>query len=140
MKCKVIDVTHQKVKNKFLPDLIGYEFITNLHTPYGVLTHKGITFKGIKDVPVKGEYINYTHRDTIKRLGDRLNKLNIHTEFGGNFPWIYLEKVNGIEVKGKFQSDHHFTAFMSVKGACKWTDMSVVFDKIRETLEEQYGC
>lgn len=69
----------------------------------------------------------------------RLRKIGVHVELVGNYPWIYLDKVNGKKVKGTFEAEHGFTAFWSpirMGQDYRFSDISVVFKKIRETLEE----
>lgn len=61
----------------------------------------------------------------------RLKRIGIEVELLGNYPWVYLTKVNGIKVQGKYLSDYGFTAFF--RGSTdKITDTKIVFDKIRE--------
>lgn len=61
----------------------------------------------------------------------RLKRIGIEVTFIGNFPWVYLDTVNGKKVKGTYQGNHGFTAFWYPD---KITDIIIVFDKIRETL------
>lgn len=73
----------------------------------------------------------------IKIFRDRLLNIGIEINFIGNYPWIYLDTINGIKVKGAFLGDHGFTAFWSpikLGESTKITDISEVFKKIRETL------
>lgn len=69
----------------------------------------------------------------------RLNKLGIKVTFFANYPWIYLDTVNGIKVTGKYQAEHGFTAFWCNKPTEKFkykiTDTKVVFAKIREMIK-----
>jgi hypothetical protein len=39
----------------------------------------------------------------------RLKKLGIELKIGGNFPWCYLDSINGQRVKEKNASEHGFT-------------------------------
>ena len=67
----------------------------------------------------------------------RMKKIGIEVELVANYPWIYLDKVNGKKVKEQFLGEHGFTAFWSPVRADKpevMTDIKVVFNKIRETL------
>lgn len=48
---------------------------------------------------------------TIKSFIHRLAKIGITVEFIGNYPWVYLDKVNGKKVTGTFMADHGFTVF-----------------------------
>lgn len=76
-------------------------------------------------------------REEVSKLVRRLKKIGINLEFIGNAPWIYLDKVNGKKVKGKFQGNHGFTAFWDGIGAgerAHISDIPKVFKKIRETL------
>ena len=77
--------------------------------------------------------------ELISRFVRRLARIGIDVELTGNYPWIYLNKVNGKKVKGKFYGQHGFTAFMlDIKyesdTPVKFTDIGKVFSKIRETL------
>ena len=75
---------------------------------------------------------NYVIGSFVKKL----DAIGIHVELVGNYPWIYLDKVNGVKVKGTFWANHGFTVFLSGEET-KFTDRRVVFDKIRETLYEE---
>lgn len=47
--------------------------------------------------------------EKLNILKNRLSKLNINVEFFGNYPYIYLYKINGISVKEKtLDSEHGF--------------------------------
>lgn len=37
--------------------------------------------------------------NVVNRLVPRLRKIGINVELFGNYPWIYLDKVNGNKVK-----------------------------------------
>ena len=39
---------------------------------------------------------------------ERMKKVGVDLELAGNFPWVYITKINGKPVKEKFQSDHGF--------------------------------
>lgn len=71
---------------------------------------------------------------------NRLQKIGITVELIGNYPWVYLDKVNGKKVQGTYEADHGFTAFwvpVRADRPIRMTDIGVVFDKIRETLCQQ---
>ncbi len=77
---------------------------------------------------------------TIKSFVNRLAKIGIKVELIANYPWIYLDKVNGKNVWGLFHANHGFTAFFSpVRRDQKEhiSDIPVVFAKIREMLSER---
>ena len=47
--------------------------------------------------------------DVLSILKNRLSKLGIELEFVGNYPWIYLERVNGIRIRQEdFTANHGF--------------------------------
>lgn len=46
---------------------------------------------------------------TINNLKRRLSAIGIDLEYGLNYPWIYLEYINGIRVKEKYHSQHGYT-------------------------------
>ncbi len=74
---------------------------------------------------------------TINSFYNRLKKIGIEVTMFGNYPWVYLDTVNGNRVKGKFHGNHGFTIFF--KGIRpgqpdQITDISTIFKKIRETL------
>jgi hypothetical protein len=76
---------------------------------------------------------------TIKSFVERLKKIGIDVELGCNYPWVYLEKINGKRVKEKFRANHGFTAFfIAIKRddphAEKITDISKIFKLIRRYL------
>lgn len=77
---------------------------------------------------------------TISSFINRLKKIGIEVELVGNFPWVYLDKVNGIKVKGTYLAEHGFTAFFIPVRAYRpttITDITIVFNKIRETIAEE---
>ena len=65
----------------------------------------------------------------------RLAKLNIHVCLLGNYPWIYLDRVNGKKVTERFQAEHGFTiAFTPIKPGreLQFTDIKEIFKIIRK--------
>lgn len=70
-------------------------------------------------------------------LTNRLNKIGIEIVLACNYPWIYLETVNGniIEEEDFFYGNHGFTiAFMpmSDREKMKITDIKKTFEVIRK--------
>lgn len=77
---------------------------------------------------------------TVSSFVNRLNKIGITVELSGNYPWVYLDSVNGYPVHERFYANHGFTVFFSpVRSGQKETisDISVVFKKIRQMLTEE---
>ena len=75
--------------------------------------------------------------NVINRLIPRLRKIGINVELVGNYPWIYLEKVNGNRVKREdfYLGNHGFTiAFLPIKPnqVMEITDIKKVFEIIRK--------
>jgi hypothetical protein len=67
----------------------------------------------------------------------RLKKIGINIEIVTNYPWIYIEKINGKIVKEKFMANHGFTvAFMPIhkEQKLKLTDSKEIFKLIRKYL------
>lgn len=71
----------------------------------------------------------------IDKFIQRLKKLGIDIELGGNFPWIYINTINGKRVTEKFQGNHGFTVFfLQIKGGVRVTDTREIFKLIRKYL------
>ena len=75
--------------------------------------------------------------NVINRLVPRLKKIGINVELVGNYPWIYLEKVNGNRIKKEdfFRGNHGFTiAFSPIRKdqVMELTDIRKVFEIIRK--------
>ncbi len=48
-------------------------------------------------------------RDPLSTLKERLRRIGIEIEFVGNYPWIYLDRVNGIRIRQEdFTANHGF--------------------------------
>lgn len=62
---------------------------------------------------------------------DRMNRIGIQVELGANYPWIYLEKINGKRVIEKQHSEHGWTiALLSIK-----KEDRIKFVNLKETLK-----
>lgn len=75
--------------------------------------------------------------DSILVFINRLKKLNIQVELVVNFPWVYLDKINGNKVTEKFYSKYCFTiAFLPIKQnqKVKFTNITEIFKLIRKYL------
>jgi hypothetical protein len=55
--------------------------------------------------------------NVITTLKNRLSKIGIEIEMSGNYPWIYLDKVNGNRIKKEdFTANHGFNiAWFGIK-------------------------
>ena len=78
-------------------------------------------------------------KDLITVFVERLKKINIEVKIAGNYPWIYLDEINGVRVTEKFKADHGFTiAFVNLDGkVTELTDISEIFKLIRRYLRKQ---
>ncbi len=74
-------------------------------------------------------------RNAKEEFQENSKKLGIDVEFGANFPWIYVDKINGQRVTEKFEADHGFTvAFLPVRRDMpfRFTDIGEIFKLIRK--------
>lgn len=74
---------------------------------------------------------------TVNSFVNRLKKIGIEVELVGNFPWVYLDKVNGVKVWERYQANHGFTVFfMAIRQGQKdsLTNITTIFKKIRDML------
>jgi hypothetical protein len=47
--------------------------------------------------------------DILSTLRNRMLRIGIEVEFVGNYPWIYLDRVNGIRIRREdFTANHGF--------------------------------
>lgn len=69
----------------------------------------------------------------VNSFVQKLAKIGVKVELVGNYPWIYLDTVNGARVTERFGGNHGFTAFM-LGNQLTWTDRRYVFKKIRSML------
>ncbi len=71
----------------------------------------------------------------IENFVRRLRKIGIRVELTGNYPWVYLDAVNGNPVRDKFKADHGYTAFFIPVRAdlpIQFSDIKHVFNTVRK--------
>lgn len=73
------------------------------------------------------------NRPLITRFAQRLKRIGVEVELIANYPWVYMNKVNGVPVTETFMAKHGFTAFFSLRVE-QWSDRRKVFAKIRQLL------
>ena len=90
-----------------------------------------------------GTYIEMETETSTKLTGDkitvfveRLKKIGIDVKLSGNFPWIYLDEINGVRVTERFEANHGFTV-MFLPGrndspVSEFTDITEIFKLIRK--------
>ena len=70
--------------------------------------------------------------DSFRR---RMIKLGINIEFVGNYPWVYIEKINGKIVTERFCGNHGFTVcFLPIRPGQKMelTDIGEIMKLVRK--------
>ena len=73
--------------------------------------------------------------DKVSIFVERLKKININIILHGNYPWIYLDSVNGNKIKENFKGNHGFTiAFLPITKdqELNFTDIGEIFKIIRK--------
>ena len=76
-------------------------------------------------------------KDKLKVFVDRMKMININIKLVGNYPWIYIDEINGKRVTEKFEGNHGFTiAFLPVRAdrELEFTDISEIFKLIRKYI------
>jgi hypothetical protein len=74
-------------------------------------------------------------KDILTIFIDRMAKLGIDVKLVGNYPWIYIDSINGEKVKEKFCGNHGFTiAFLPIRHGqeMKFTDIHKIMTLIRK--------
>lgn len=74
-------------------------------------------------------------KDKLTVFVKRMEKLGIDIKLVGNYPWIYIDEIDGKRVTEKFQGNHGFTiAFISLKKEqdVNFTDIGEIFRLIRK--------
>lgn len=93
-----------------------------------------------------GTYTMETESNTkisTDKLGvfiERLKKIGIDVKLSGNFPWVYLDTINGVRVTESFAANHGFTV-MFLPGRndsppSDFTDTEEIFKLIRKYVKE----
>jgi hypothetical protein len=71
--------------------------------------------------------------EIINVFVNRLKKIGIKVGLAVNYPWIYIDKINGKIVTEKFEANHGFTiAMYLVNGRIRFTSRRKIFQLIRE--------
>ena len=78
--------------------------------------------------------------DKLAVFVERLKKIGIDVKLSGNFPWIYLDEINGIKVTERFAANHGFTV-MFLPGRndsppSEFTDIKEIFNLLRKYKRE----
>jgi len=75
-------------------------------------------------------------------LKDRLAKLGIDIKYGLNYPWVYIDYINGVRISKEdyFYGNHGFTVmFAPIREGqiAKFTCISEIFKLIRKYTNKQ---
>ena len=79
-------------------------------------------------------------RDVLEAFQDRMLKLGINVELVGNYPWVYIESINGKRVTETYRANHGFTiAFIPIRLGQKLeiTDISKVMNLVRKYISNE---
>jgi len=78
-------------------------------------------------------------QDKLTVFVDRMNRIGIDIKLAGNYPWIYINSINGKRVTEIFEANHGFTvAFLPVRAdkQIELTDIGEIFKLIRKYITE----
>ena len=76
-----------------------------------------------------------TNTDILNTFVKRMQRLGIQIELVGNYPWIYIDSINGVRVAETFRGNHGFTiAFLPIRNEqqIQFTDIAEIFKLIRK--------
>jgi len=69
----------------------------------------------------------------LETLVNRLKKIGIDITFLGNFPWVYVDKINGKKVVEKYNSDHGFVlGLLTLADKLQFSNTTELFKIIRK--------
>jgi hypothetical protein len=67
----------------------------------------------------------------INSLINRLDKIGIKIEVSSNYPWVYLDSINGKRVTEKYNANHGFNIAW-LHPEFHWDDAKEMFNLIRK--------
>ena len=74
-------------------------------------------------------------KDKLTVFVDRMKRIGIDIKLAGNYPWIYINSINGKRVTEIFEANHGFTiAFLPVRAdkELAFTDITEIFKLVRK--------
>ena len=116
------EILLETMKDKDLNNLKWYNDVISI-PKYKVKTEFGTSYR------------METRRDILKTFVDRMQKIGIDVKLVGNYPWIYLDEINGKRVTETFEGNHGFTiAFLPIRMGqdMRFTDIKEIFKLIRK--------
>jgi len=78
-------------------------------------------------------------KDKLTVFVDRMKRIGIDIKLAGNYPWIYINSINGKRVTETFEANHGFTiAFLPVRAdkELAFTDITEIFKLVRKYVTE----
>ena len=69
----------------------------------------------------------------------RLERVGVKLSLTGNYPWVYIGRINNKKVTEKFQANHGFCiAYMPIRKGqdIKFTDIGETFKLIRKYVKQ----
>ena len=100
------------------------------------------TIKQTKFGPIEIDTESNTKKSANKlnTFVERMKKIGIEVRLIGNFPWIYLNEINGKRVTETLHANYGFTVmFLPVRNdspVSEFTDISEMFKLIRKYVKE----
>lgn len=113
-------------KVETIPTRFGEYKEYTLKSECGRFTKTSTRYKNYK----VGDEVNTFHTHPVIRLQRRLSCIGVDIELKGNFPWIYMWKVNGTVVDEIVGANHGFCIGYSESKFLSNT--KALFEKIRE--------
>lgn len=65
----------------------------------------------------------------------RMKKIGMNVKLAGNYPWIYIDEINGKRVTEKFEANHGFTiGFLPIRNDQEFdfTDIGEIFKLLKK--------
>lgn len=72
---------------------------------------------------------------TINSFVNRLSKIGVDVHLVSNYPWVYLDGVNGKKIKEKFKANHGYCIGYYPK--FDQSERRTIFNKIRDILKAE---
>jgi Fe-S-cluster-containing dehydrogenase component len=73
----------------------------------------------------------------IDTFVERLKRIGIDVAISANYPWIYLDSINGKKVTEVFESEHSFTVAwfpVNINNKACFSDITEIFKLIRKYI------
>jgi hypothetical protein len=83
---------------------------------------------------LKDGLVSFHNEAAVKRVCRRLSKIGVDVKLVANFPWIYLDTVNGVKVSGTKNSEHGWCITYHNTDLRNLTFRRDLFSKIREIV------